>query len=183
MNYIIKDNFFEDPDGLRKFALSLKYYTKTNHPQLKKDPKGIGAFPGYRTNFYDQIDSIFYKNVHHNILPHVSKLENVKHPSEKYTRFNLQISFSYTLNGALSFRHVDSIMDDYKVRYGGLVYLHPDPPKKSGTTLYLNETTYLENKYNRFVLYNSNIEHEPTNNFGSDINNSRLVLTIFFDMA
>jgi len=33
------------------------------------------------------------------------------------------------------------------------------------------------------VLYNSNVEHEPTDNFGSDINNSRLVLTIFYDMA
>ena len=61
--------------------------------------------------------------------------------------------------------------------------MYPEPIKKSGTTLYLNETTYLENKYNRFVLYNSNIEHEPTNNFGTDINNSRLVLTIFYDMA
>jgi hypothetical protein len=179
----IIDNFFEDPDSIRKFALPLEYYTKTNHPQLKKDPKGIGAFPGYRTAFFDDIGSKFYNDIHNKILPHVCKLENIKKPSEKYTNFNLQISFSYTFKGANSFRHIDKISPGYKVRYGGLVYLYPKPPKKCGTTLYLKDTTYLENKYNRFVIYNSNIEHEPTDNFGTDINNSRLVLTIFYDMA
>jgi len=177
MNYIIKDNFFEDPDSIRKSALSLKYYTKENHPY------GVGGFPGYRTDYFDHTSLDIYRNIHDLIIPHVCKLENIKKPSEKYTNFNLQISFSYTFKGANSFRHIDKISPGYKVRYGGLVYLYPKPPKKCGTTLYLNETTYLENKYNRFVLYNSNIEHEPTNNFGTDINNSRLVLTIFYDMA
>ncbi len=179
MNYIIKENFFENPDDIRKEALLKKFYTKENHPH----DEGIGAFPGYRTAFFDDIGSKFYIDIHNKIIPHISKLENVKNPSEKYTHFNLQISFSYTLDGALSFKHIDTISKGYKVRYGGLVYLHPNPPKKSGTTLYLKETTYLDNIYNRFVLYNSNIEHEPTDNFGTDINNSRLVLTIFYDMA
>ena len=183
MNYIIEDNFFEDPDSIRKFALSQKFYTKDNHPQLEVDSLGINEFPGHRTAFFDDIDSKFYKDIHNKIIPHVSKLENVKHPSDKYDKFNLQISFSYTLKGANSFKHTDHILTDYKVRYGGLVYLYPEPIERSGTTLYLNETTYLDNKYNRFVLYNSNIEHEPTDNFGSNINNSRLVLTIFYDMA
>lgn len=178
MNFVIQDNFFDDPDSIRKHALSLKYYTKENHPY------GIGVFPGYRTDYFDKINSKFYNAIHNKILPHISKLENVNHPKEKYTDFNLQISFSYTFKGANSFRHTDSISPGYKVRYGGLVYLYPKPPKKRcGTTLYLKDTIYLENKYNRFVLYNSNIEHEPTDNFGSDINNSRLVLTIFYDMA
>jgi len=118
-----------------------------------------------------------------NVPKETPKLEQVKHPSDKYEKFNLQLSFSYTFKGANSFRHTDKISQGYKVRYGGLVYLYPEPIERSGTTLYLNETTYLDNKYNRFVLYNSNIEHEPTDNFGSNINNSRLVLTIFYDMA
>jgi|TARA_B100001094_G_scaffold17073_1_gene14684 hypothetical protein len=177
MNYIIQDNFFEDPDSIRKHALSLKYYTKENHPY------GMGVFPGYRTDYIDNIDRKFYDNIHNKILPHISKLENVNHPKEKYTDFNLQLSFSYTLKEANSFKHIDKVTPGYKVRYGGLVYLYPKPSKKCGTTLHLKDTIYLENKYNRFVLYKSNIEHEPTDNFGSDINNSRLVLTIFYDMA
>jgi len=182
MNYIIKDNFFEDPDSTREFALNQTFYTKENHPQLARDSKGINRFPGHRTDFFNDIKSKFFNEIHNKLIPEVSKLEN-DNVYHKYERFNLQISFSYTLEGALSFRHTDNIEKGYKVRYGGLVYLYPDPPKKSGTTLFLNETTYLDNKYNRFVLYNSNIEHEPTDNFGTDINNSRLVLTIFYDMA
>ncbi len=176
-SYIIKDDFFKYPDIVRKIALSQKFYTKENHPY------GIGVFPGYRTDYFDKVGSKFYNDIHDKILPHISKLENVKHPSEKYTKFNLQISFSYTLKGAYSFRHIDRITPGYKVRYGGLVYLYPNPTEKCGTTLYLKDTIYLENKYNRFVLYKSSIEHEPTDNFGTDINNSRLVLTIFYDMA
>ena len=52
------------------------------------------------------------------------------------------------------------------------------------STLYLKEETInIENKYNRLLLYNSNIKHQPTDNFGDDINNSRLVMTIFYDLA
>ena len=91
MNFVIQDNFFDDPDSIRKHALSLKYYTKENHPY------GIGVFPGYRTDYFDKINSKFYNAIHNKILPHISKLENVNHPKEKYTDFNLQISFSYTL--------------------------------------------------------------------------------------
>ena len=179
MNYIIQDNFFENPDSIREFALSQKFYTKENHPS----EYGIGVFPGYRTDFLHKTHFDFWNKIHRLIVPHISKLENVNHPTDKYKKFNLQISFSYTFKGANSFRHTDDISPEYKVRYGGLVYLYPKPPKKCGTTLYLKDTTYLENKYNRFVLYNSSIEHEPTDNFGTDINNSRLVLTIFYDMA
>lgn len=185
MNYIIQDNFFDDPDSMREYALSQKFYTKENHPY------GIGVFPGYRTNFFDTTHRLnyddkilnFFNNIYSKIIPHLSKLENVNDLKEKYSKWNLQISFSYTLKGSDSFKHTDGITPGYKIRYGGLVYLYKKPPKKCGTTLYLNDTTYLENKYNRLVLYNSNIEHEPTDNFGSNINNSRLVLTIFFDIA
>jgi len=177
MNYIIQDNFFEDPDSVREFALSQKFYTKENHPY------DMGIFPGNRTNYFNDINSIFFKKIFNKIVPPISKLENVKSLEEKYEKYDLQISFSYTFKGAKSCKHTDDICPGYKIRYGALVYLYPNPPKKSGTTLYLKKTTYLENKYNRLVAYNSNIEHEPTSNFGTNINNSRLVLTIFFDLA
>ena len=182
MNYIIKDNFFDKPDSIREFALNQKFYTKENHPQLARDSIGIDEFPGHRTDFFNDIKSEFFNEVHNKLIPEVSKLEN-DNVYYKYKNFNLQLSFSYTSKGVKSFKHTDDILEGYKVRYGGLIYLYPDPPKKSGTTLYLNETTYLDNIYNRLVLYNSNIKHEPTDNFGTDINNSRLVFTIFYDMA
>tara|TARA_Y100001937_G_scaffold128227_1_gene203155 strand:- start:1159 stop:1698 length:540 start_codon:yes stop_codon:yes gene_type:complete len=179
MNYIIEDNFFDDSavNKLREQALILNYYTKHNHPN------GIGDFPGFRSSFFTNLNHDFLKYIHAKVKSHVCKLENIENPKEKYEKYNLQVSFSYTLEGADSYKHKDKTLKNYKVRYGGLVYLHPNPPKNSGTTLYLKDKIYLDNKYNRFVLYNANIEHEPTDNFGTDINNSRLVLTIFYDMA
>ena len=159
MNYIIEDNFFSDPNNVREFALKQTFYSKENHPQFKIDSVGIDEFPGHRTAFFDDIHSKFYNDIHNKIIPLVSKLENIKHPTDKYEKFNLQLSFSYTSKGAKSFKHTDDIIKGYKVRY------------------------YLDNIYNRLVLYNSNIEHEPTDNFGDNINNSRLVFTIFYDMA
>ena len=179
MNYIIIDNFFEDPNSIRKKALTeYKYYDKKNHPI------GIGHFPGFRTLYLDQIDNVFYRNIFDKFVPIFCKLKNIKDPAEKYSKFLFQASFSYTLKGANSCRHIDDISDGYKERYGALVYLRENPPKKSGTTLYLdNKKKLLENKYNRLVMYSSDIEHEPTDNFGSDINNGRLVLTMFLDVV
>ena len=177
MTYIIQDNFFNDPDNMREYALSQKYYTKENHPEYVSD------FPGYRTDYLHKFDFNIWKKIQSALVPHISKLENVNDINEKYNKFNLQLSFSYTSKNSKSFRHIDNVSKGYKVRYGGLVYLYTKPPKKHGTTLYLKNTINLENKYNRLVLYKSSIEHEPTNNFGSDINNSRLVLTIFYDMV
>ncbi len=177
MNYIIQDNFFNDPDNIRKYALSQKYYTKKDHPE------DVSSFPGYRTDYLHKSDLDIWNKIRSALIPYISKLESVDDINEKYNKFNLQLSFSYTSKNSKSFRHIDSVAKGYKVRYGGLVYLYPKPLKKQGTTLYLKNTINLENKYNRLVLYKSNIEHEPTNNFGSDINNSRLVLTIFYDMG
>ena len=75
------------------------------------------------------------------------------------------------------------MLKNYNVRYGGVVYLNPKPPKDTGTTLYMPKKKKLKNKYNRLVIYNSLIKHEPTEHFGTNINNSRLVLTIFYNMA
>ena len=179
MNYIIVDNFFEDPNLIRNKALTeYKYYDKINHPI------GIGHFPGFRTLYLDKIDNVFFLSVFNKYVPIFCKLKNIKKPAEKYTQFMFQLSFSYTLKDSKSCRHTDDITEGYKERYGGIVYLNPNPPKKSGTTLYLNnKKKLLENKYNRLVTYNSATEHDITNNFGSDINNGRLVLTMFLDVV
>lgn len=176
MSSSIQDNFFEDVENVREKALWCKYYSKKNHPY------NLHAFPGYRTD-YKIFHRDFYDEIHRKIKPHIAKLENLNHIADKYIRYNLQLAFSYTLKGAKVIKHTDPLLENYKVRYGGVVYLNPNPPKDSGTTLYMTKKKKLENKYNRLVIYNSLIKHEPTQHFGTDINNSRLVLTIFYNMA
>tara|TARA_Y100001938_G_C7928788_1_gene348278 strand:- start:36 stop:566 length:531 start_codon:yes stop_codon:yes gene_type:complete len=176
MSAIIQDNFFEDVENVREMALSCKYFTKENHPT------NIHAFPGHRSK-YTIFHKDFYNEIHRKIKPHISKLENVNHIADKYIRYNLQLCFSYTLKGDKVIKHTDPLLKNYNVRYGGVVYLNPKPPKDTGTTLYMPKKKKLKNKYNRLVIYNSLIKHEPTEHFGTNINNSRLVLTIFYNMA
>ena len=56
--------------------------------------------------------------------------------------------------------------DDCK--YAGVVYLYPDPPENTGTTLIIDETSHsIENKYNRLLAYDGYNIHGPSNFFGN----------------
>jgi hypothetical protein len=181
--YIVVDNFFNEPDSFRNFALQQKFYDKENHPH-----DGLDAFPGKRTDYFNDTNSQFFKDVNDKIRQPLCELDDVNDLVGTNVNCLLQISFSYTLKGMNTPIHTDPVAPGYKSRYGGVVYLNPeitwDRARDTGTTLYLKEETInIENKYNRLLLYNSNIKHQPTDNFGDDINNSRLVMTIFYDLA
>jgi hypothetical protein len=71
---------------------------------------------------------------------------------------------------------------DYGFDYAGVLYLAPNPQKNSGTSFYNDlgeETGYLENVYNRLVIYPANELHSLKESFGNDINNGRLTFTFF----
>ena len=112
----IIDNFFESPSIVRNFALSQHF---------SKDQKG--NFPGYRTNPINELDIEFYKLF-------ANKL---------FTYFTLPgQDFDYVLE--CHFQYIDSsfvkgwVHCDTYTRYdfAGVVYLHPDPPDNTGTTIY-----------------------------------------------
>ena len=103
MNYIIEDNFFSDPNDVREFALKQTFYSKENHPQFKIDSIGIDEFPGHRTAFFDDIHSKFYNDIHNKIIPLISKLENIKHPTDKYEKCLLIISIASDLPPARAY--------------------------------------------------------------------------------
>ena len=62
------------------------------------------------------------------------------------------------------------------------VYLHPDPPENTGTTLIIDEASHsIENKYNRLISYDAKITHAPTDLFGYNIESGRLTITFFVE--
>lgn len=66
--------------------------------------------------------------------------------------------------------------------WAGVLYLNKKPKKDSGTRIIMPDgtETILDNVYNRFVVYNSKLLHRPQAGFGTNTNNSRLTLTLFF---
>ena len=66
MNLLIKDNFFSNPDVLRRFALDCDYI---DSEEVKVD---VG-WRGYRTEEFDLLDNKIINEASQNILETVSK--------------------------------------------------------------------------------------------------------------
>jgi hypothetical protein len=161
MNHVLIDNFFQDPDLIRKIGLSAEY---------DKSSKETG-WKGYRCKI-ENPDVLNYVK---------SKLAEIDKDFEK---MNTQIYFHYSLKETKQeLRNFDkNRLHKDGIPWAGVIYLTPDPPVNSGTTLH-NDNGELEyvfdNVYNRFILYRGDILHGPQDTFGDNINDSRLAITIF----
>lgn len=169
MDYYVKDNFFANVDEIRNFALQCPFYTKHNHPG------NIASFPGYRTDYINNLDNDLYEILVNAQLSIVQNFLDLSKFSEYWTKF----SFSYTLKDTPNWEHVDFTdnWNGFHKFFGGIIYLNPNPPKDTGTVL--TGVDVIENVYNRYVMYDATKPHAVQNNFGNDKKSGRLVLTHF----
>ena len=166
---LIIDDYFPDPVSIRKIALNAVYYTKDIHPG------NIANFPGHRTDYINQWDTNLYNYLLRRQLENARRLTDIDQYTEYWTKF----SFSWTDASIPRIEHVDfdDKWNDFKVFYGGVAYLNPNPPANCGTIL--TNVTTVENKFNRYVIYDATKLHSIENSFGDSVNNARLVLTHF----
>ena len=67
-------------------------------------------------------------------------------------------------------------------KYAGVLYLTPNPPSESGTTIFeKGKQVDVENKYNRLIAYDGTQKHGATNFFGDNRSNGRMTFTFFID--
>jgi hypothetical protein len=179
------ENFFEDPDGIRKFALSQKFYPSETHPTG-------GNWPGLRTEFYHTLNEDKY----YDFTSKIYKVMGWKSGKESYfeTMFQLCVEKDGT-----SWIHNDRM--DQNFTHVGIVYLTPDAPKNAGTIFYepkakedearlikeevsdpdlFDEVAISENKYNKLIMYNPESWHKSDVYFGKDLYDGRLTLVAFF---
>jgi len=227
--YYIIDNWYDNPDEIRKDAIErlIKYPEKG---QEKIKGSGLTAYPGYRTRVPLS-----------NLLLNKPKFENIlgkKIDSKRwiYTQtcdfsdstevidydlsdFKIKIkdsdivfchtntvsngSYQYCPEGSHTWVHTDK-----RSGYAAVIYLHPDPPPRCGTGLYKHKETgkttekpqeeypleeildfkyweelvYVENVYNRCILYKSDQFHTATGYFGTTPEDSRLTQVFFFHL-
>jgi hypothetical protein len=184
INYIVVDNFYENPYDVRNFALTLEY-------------KKHGVIPGKRS-----------------ILPCITeeqkiKIEKIMYPfSGKIVNFepdDTNGTFLYTTRDDIGWVHVDL---KYR-KWVAIVYLTPNAPIECGTALYRHKNTNkrfvskgennikreegaadlynwdivdnIGNVFNRIFIYQSNYYHNISDFFGKTISDGRLVQTFFFD--
>jgi hypothetical protein len=204
------DNFFDDPDSVRDYALSCTFHKISgNYPGIRTDPLHI-VNPSFYELVTKKITSIFCENT--------SNSED----------FVIQMHFQQM------FKHSEDINDsancgwshlDGKYRSAGLVYLNnvsnidsgtiicdqKDPERKKPYDFFYRDALYqnkellnneefmdqykknivnhnenfddsiiIKNKYNRFIFYSGNVWHREQN-VSIDINENRLTLVMFLN--
>jgi hypothetical protein len=163
LDYTLIDDFFEDVNDIREYALSLTYDKSFND----------WGSNGFRVQTTDNKILDFIK----------LKLIDI---DGKFNNLKLRVYFHYSLNETKN-----EIKDFNKNRlhrdgaeWAGVIYLTPNPKDNSGTTLHNNNGEIIhniENKFNRFIFYRGNILHGVLDTFGNNIEDSRLTITIFGD--
>jgi len=174
MSLIIVDNFYEEPDLVRDFALTREYVVQ-------------GNYPGYRTVSYATIELR-------------DRIEKIVSPFAKISHFDIgpntyNGAFQYTTQDGKSWIHQDETTD-----WGGIIYLTPDAPFTSGTSFYepkipmtfeegnswgrdltkWNLIDRIGNRYNRLILFNSKRWHMSMDYFGKGLADGRLFQVFFF---
>ena len=193
-NLIVIDNFYDDPDKIREYALSLNYQPPENH----------GAV-GYRCESGRQIEDgtkeLFEKLLH-------TTIPNGNNHGE----------WNYSTNGCFQWCNAKTpiVYHCDSQKYAAIIYLTPDAPPNCGTSFfrhkkykirnseifsksdwYQSDLNYKEphldktpwevvdnigNVYNRLVIFDAQYIHAVTEYFGQDINNSRLFQLFFFNI-
>ena len=188
LNTLIVDDFYQNVDDVREFALSQDFSVK-------------GNYPGNRTKSFATEGLREYLN---NLIRPVAG-EITFWSDDEYNG-----AYQYTTQYERSWIHADS-----NTTWAALVYLTPDAPISGGTGLFRHKQTGLEvspklpngdrddklldsiyvdsqdmtkwemtdrlaNKYNRLVMYRGDLFHMSLDYFGTNKENGRLFQTFFF---
>ncbi len=180
-SFIVIDNFYQNPDSVRNFALSLTY---NEHKEYHKGKRTDNCyrFNGIKEEF-ERILGVKIKN---------------------WDNYGTNGCFQICVAGDQIVYHNDS------QQYAGVLFLTPDAPPNTGTSFYRSKHTktmkptadntsiifkngFLDstefemvdtvgNVYNRIVLFDSKMIHAASCYFGTNLQNGRLFQLFFFDI-
>lgn len=195
----IVENFYEDPDAVRTFALNQKY-------QYRHQLKDLSyVFPGSRTKDLSLINKPLFDRVN-------TKIISLFHNSE-YERMRWAISTSFQSVSEEYGRGI--IHTDSNTVFAAVLYLSPDAPLDAGTSLFkpnksfdqkayekalkendkrfaggdvkmdtayhamFDEIVRINNVYNTLILYEGRHYHAANQFFGKTLKDSRLAQVFF----
>lgn len=185
---IICDNFYNNVDDVRAYA-------------LKQDFNVDGNYPGHRTKSF----------LNQGIADYISKVVGGEFEMPEDMSTTYCGAYQYTTARDRTWIHADGWN-----QWAGVVYLTPDAPVTGGTGIFRHKPTgaykmprladgsrdevlldtinndgqdytkwdlvdVVGNKYNRAVFYKGDLFHASLDYFGKDINDGRLFQTFFFN--
>jgi predicted Zn-dependent protease with MMP-like domain len=183
VSLIVIDDFYNDPDKVREFALEQEFTV-------------TGNYPGLRTKSFWTPD---IGQAIERVMPFCGKIVDT---------FGAENGEGYT--GAFQVataRDRTWIHTDHNNMWSAVLYLSPNPPPSAGTGLFRYKRTGVSkdpdgskmdlydgmditkwdlvdrigNKYNRLVIYRGDLFHASLDYFGKDLRSGRLFQTFFFN--
>ena len=131
-------NFYENPDAIRQFALAQKY-------TFRHEEAGLDyVYPGCRTQDLHSLDASLQAMV-------LKKLVSVFHiPEHDLMRWSISSSFQ-----SVSEIYKEGVIHtDSNTIFAGVLYLTPDAPLNSGTSLYRKNTSFNQERYQKALDQN-----------------------------
>mgnify|MGYP001292873386 FL=1 len=173
MKLLIEDNFLKSPDEIRNLALLMPY-------TCSEDMSIDVGWRGYRTEEWGNYSNKILDNISERILNKVAKFYDVE--GQRILSY-FHISHEGTKNTLDNFNTKKYHIDPDK-SYAGVIYLNPNAPKETGTSILdgsKNQIVSVDNVYNRLFAYPGDHIHAPSDLFGDDIRNGRMTVTFFLE--
>ena len=176
---IVVDEIFSNPEHLEYQARKFSYYNCESHPfPIKTGNKMF--YSGHRTESLHILDENLYVSYNTEILNKIA--------DNSFGLYRSDATFNYA--GQMFFHYMtkDDVFDDTWLHkdpalYAGVIYLQKNPSPNSGTILIKgDEEKIVENKYNRLLLYRSDLMHSSQSAFGNSIEDGRLTLTFTYNI-
>jgi hypothetical protein len=195
----IINDFYDNPDAIRQFALAQKY-------KFRHEEEGLDyVYPGCRTQDLHALDASLQAMV-------LKKLVSVFHIQE-HDLMRWAISSSFQSVSEIYKEGV--IHTDTNTIFAGVLYLTPNAPLDAGTSLYQKNATFnqeryqkaldqnderfksgaiimntdyhsmfdevvrVNNVYNTLILYEGDMFHAANKFFGTNLEDSRLAQVFF----
>lgn len=134
----IIENFYENPDAIREFALKQTYTFCHERNNVKY------VYPGSRTKDIFDLDPALQAEI-------CKKLVSVFHNSE-YDSMRWGISTNFQ---SVTEEYKEGVIHtDHNTIFAGVLYLTPDAPLNAGTSLYRKGPTFDEAKYKAALALN-----------------------------
>ncbi|MEE9332164.1 MAG: DUF6445 family protein [Methylophilaceae bacterium] len=197
----VVENFYENPDAIRQFALAQEYTFCHDRENLEY------VYPGSRTKDIFDLDKTLHEKI-------VKKLISVFHNSEHdVMRWAVSTNFQAVSEGY----EEGVIHTDENTIFAAVLFLTPNPPLNSGTSLFrksknfdqarydkavdendigfragdivmntsyhdmFDEIVRVNNVYNTLILYEGRHFHAANKFFGKNLKNSRLAQVFFIN--
>lgn len=177
-DYVIYDNILDDAEKIVDIAKSSCYYSSDGRSIdgvnliLDDEYKPTGGWRGLRSRHLAIIDENIFENTYNEIFTKVFNLPG----TWKYfidTHFHLAPGY---IEFDDHWWHIDR-----NSLFAGVIYLNKNAEDNGGTLIKDkdNNEISVDNKFNRLIMYKSNLSHRPMNCFGSNIDNARLTISFF----